>query len=161
MRFCHFDEQYNAEQQKRSGSYMRVATNVPVPHKMWPCNCDQSIDNHDLDWYGNEPQRKVWRESVNQRLVAAVCKFLAEGTSKHRRRKKPSKRNTRTKEDAKHIVILDTVFLPVRFGTLRLAVAPPSAPACGRVSRRVSLRNSGPHTKLTIDRLDRRPYPRA
>eukprot|EP00974_Lingulodinium_polyedra_P082748 8013912-Lingulodinium_polyedra.AAC.1 len=48
----HFGEKYARTIGIPSGSYMQVAAKMPLPKKLWPCNCNIPIQQHALDWYG-------------------------------------------------------------------------------------------------------------
>ena len=69
MRLCHFGEKYSTSSNVPSGSYLQVATSLPLPTTIWRCRCTITIQNHNLDWYGQTSDHAEWRRRVRYRLL--------------------------------------------------------------------------------------------
>ena len=48
MRFCRQGDKYDTSNDKPSGTYIGVATNLPIPHSKWKCKCKGPWGDHIL-----------------------------------------------------------------------------------------------------------------
>ena len=66
MRLCRLEMKYDTRNSAPSGSYIQVATNVPIQDSknIFGCRCKVGIDQHVLDWYGKTAERAEWRRKT-------------------------------------------------------------------------------------------------
>ena len=76
LRLCHFNEKFDRNDTRPSGTYLQVASSMPLPRILYPCNCRLSIPEHALDWYGQNPKQAEWRKRVSRDMVRRVCDLV-------------------------------------------------------------------------------------
>ena len=64
MRFCRQGDKYDTSNDRPSGTYIGVATNLPIPYDKWSCKCEGPWENHVLDWYEQQPEHAEWRKKM-------------------------------------------------------------------------------------------------
>ena len=82
MRLCHFGDKFDNKSQSPSGSYLQLATNMPLDSRIWQCRCKISIQDHVLDWYGRSQEQAEWRKKISANYISKVCKLVKDNAIK-------------------------------------------------------------------------------
>eukprot|EP00959_Pyramimonas_sp_CCMP1952_P343359 7192284-Pyramimonas_sp.AAC.1 len=66
-----------------SGTYMQVATSIPISSKLWACTCKRAIPQHVLDWYGHTVRHAEWGAQTRATLIRHLNDKILGSTTTH------------------------------------------------------------------------------